>query len=205
MKTYVNLLSPRHQRTALIRTLLTRWCAVWVVGITLLAGVFWLNKGRYERIAASLSAAELACMPVIATAKENDRMLSQMRRFACRETLVGQLRDDKPVLGLLAIVSRSARVCNQRIVVRDLHFEQQSTNRKAAATKNAQVSAENPEPVDPWAALTIQGDALDNLAIAKFTATLRDTGLFREVELKSSVGKTVADRPVHSFVVRCEI
>jgi hypothetical protein len=53
--------------------------------------------------------------------------------------------------------------------------------------------------------LTIEGDALDNLAIARFAAALRDAALFRDVVLESSVGKTSADRSVHSFVVRCEI
>jgi len=205
MKTYVNLLSPRHQRAALVQRLLTRWCAAWGLGIAVLAGVFWLNKGQHERTAASLSAAELACMPVIATAEENSRMLNQVRRFACRETLVSQLRDDKPVLGFLAVVSRSARVCDEQIVLRDLHFEQQSANPKPAAKRDTEPPEKSVEPARPGAVLMIEGDALDNLAIAKFTATLRDAGLFRDVELKSSVGKTSANRPMHSFIVRCEI
>ena len=205
MKTYVNLLSPRHQRTALVKRLLIRWCAAWALGIAVLAGVFWINKGQHERTAASLSAAELACMPVVATAEENERMLAQVRQFACRETLVGQLRDDKPVLGFLAVVSRSARVCDERVVVRDLHFEQLSANPKPVNKKDAEAPDKNFEPADPGAVLMIEGDALNNLAIAKFTATLRDTGLFRDVELKSSVGKTSAQRPMHSFVVRCDI
>lgn len=204
MNTYVNLLSPKHQRTALVRKLLARWCAVWALGITIVAGVFWLNKAQYVRTAASMSAAELACMPVVAAAEENDHMRGQVRRFDCRETLVGQLGENKPVLGLLDVVSRSARVCNERIVVRDLHFEQQAESRKTTPEKDIS-TATNGSPAEPDAVLTIEGDALDNLAIAKFAAALRDTGIFRDVELKSSVGKSSPNLPIHSFIIRCEI
>ena len=204
MRTYVNLLSPKYQKTALVRKLLVRWCAVWVLGISVIAGVFWLNKEQYQRTAESMSTAELACMPVVEAAEENSRMRGQVSRFDCRETLVGQLGDDKPVLGLLAVVSKSARACNQRIVVRDLHFEQQPESPQPTPEKN-KPAEENLAPPDPEAVLTIEGDALDNLAIAKFAAALRDTGIFREVELKSSVGKSSANLSIHSFIVRCEI
>jgi len=204
MKTYVNLLSPRYQRTALVRKLLARWCAAWALGITVVAVIFWLNLGQYQKTAASVSAAEIACMPVVATAEENTRMRGQVRRFDCRETLVGQLGDDKPLLGLLAVVGNSARVCNERIVVRDFLFEQQAESPKAASDKD-KPTAESVLPPGPEAVLTIKGDALDNLAIAKFAAALRDTGLFRDVELKSSVGKSSPNLPIHSFIVRCEI
>ena len=204
MKTYVNLLSPKHQITALVRKLLARWCAVWALGIIVAAGVFWLNKGQYEKTAASMSAAEFACMPVAEIANENARMRGQVRRFNCRETLVGQLGDDKPLLGLLAVVSESARACNERIVLRDLHFKQQAERPKTESGKG-KPATETVAPADPEAVLTIEGDALDNLTIAKFAAALRDAGLFRDVELESSVGKSSADLPIHSFIVRCDI
>ena len=204
MQTYVNLLSPKHQRTVLVRKLLVRWCAVWTLGLAVAAGVFWLNKEQYERTVASMSAAELACTPVAVAAEENARMLGQVRRFDCRETLVGQLGGDKPVLGLLAVVSRSARVCDERIVVRDLHFERQSDSGITAPGKD-KPTGKSVSPDDPDAVLSIEGDALDNLAIAKFAAALRDTGLFRDVELKSSVGKSTPNLPIHSFIMRCEI
>ena len=198
MRTYVNLLSPKYRKTALVRKLLARWCAVWVLGMIVIASVFWLNKRQYQRTAESMSAAEAACMPVVVTAEENTHMRGQVRRFDCRETLVGQLGDDKPMLGLLTVVSKSARVCNERIVVRDLHFEQQSESPTITPEKDK-------PPADPGAVLVVEGDALDNLAIARFAAALRDTGLFREVELKSSVGKSSPVLPIHSFIVRCEI
>jgi hypothetical protein len=204
MKTYVNLLSPKHQRAALVTKLLWRWCAVWALGLTIVAVVFWVNKERFQKAAASISAAELACRPVVMTAEENARMLSQVRRFDCRETLVGQLGDERPVLGLLAVVSRSARVCDERVVVRDLHFEQQAENPSTTSPAD-QPASTNLRSAEPEAVLTISGDALDNLAIAKFAAALRDTRIFRDVELKSSVGKASRELPIHSFIVRCEI
>ena len=43
------------------------------------------------------------------------------------------------------------------------------------------------KPAGPEVVLTIEGDALDTLAIARFAGALRDAALFRDVELQSSM------------------
>jgi hypothetical protein len=61
------------------------------------------------------------------------------------------------------------------------------------------------EQETPWASVTFEGEALDNLAIATFVAALRDTGLFRRVELKSSIGSKSPDSRAHAYSVECDI
>ena len=51
--------------------------------------------------------------------------------------------------------------------------------------------------------LNLKGDALDNLAVAKFVALLRDAATFEKVELKSSLEKASRDVRVHSFSIEC--
>lgn len=202
MRNYVNLLPLKHRRAVLLRNLLAQWCAVWAVAIVVMVGVVWLNRSYHVRTVAAVSAREIACLPVTTTAKENHRMREEIRRFDRRETLAGQLGNDKPALCLLAAVSKSAQLCDGHVVVRDLQFAQRSDTppRGIVPASNVQEPASEAE-----ASLTIEGDALDNLAIARFAAALRDSSLFRDVELKSSVGKPSASQPVHSFVVRCDI
>ena len=62
------------------------------------------------------------------------------------------------------------------------------------------------EPADAvWARVTFAGQARDNLAVATFAAALRDSGLFRRVELKSSVENNGPDPLMRSFNLICEI
>ncbi len=205
MKNHVNLLPLKHRRAALVRSLLTQWCAVWLTAIVVLAGVIWLNETYYVRILAAVSDHEIACTPVTATATDNQYMRERVHRFDRHETLVGQLGDDKPVLCFLAAVSKSAQLCDGRVVVRDLDFQQQPEGSTPSARGSVPSTLEGASVSAPEAVLTIKGDALDNLAIARFAAALRDSSLFRDVELQSSVGKPAPNRPIHSFVVRCEI
>lgn len=176
-----------------------RWCAVWVAAIVLLAGVSWLNQRYYRRVCKTVAVKEVACKPITTASRDNKRMRDQVRRFEHHETLVGQLRDDKPALTALAAVSRCAELCEGQIVVRDLRFEQR-TGRFYSEKQEKEAIGSGSE-----GALTIEGDALDNVAIARFAAGLRDAALFRDVELKSSVGKPSSDRSIHSFIVRCEM
>lgn len=199
MKTHVNLLPLKYRRIALARSLLLRWGAAWAAAIAVMAGMFWMNASCCSRAEADVSTKEALSKPLLATAQANKRMRTQVHRFEHRETLVGQLREDKPVLNLLAVVSSSARQSAERITIRDLQFQQN------AVTASGERPADRTASVGPEAVLTIEGEALDNLAIAQFAAGLRDADLFRDVELKSSVKKTSSQRQVHSFIVRCEI
>ena len=199
MKTHVNLLPLKYRRAALIRSLLVRWCAVWFGAVAILAGMYSLNASGYRNTAADVTAKEAQCRPILTTAKANRGIRTEVRRFEHRETLVGQLREDKPALNFLAVVGNGARQSAGRVVIRDLQFEQNTA--KGSGARDAKSSMSD----RPEAVLTIEGEALDNLAIAQFAAGLRDAGLFHDVELKSSVKKASSPRQVRTFVIRCEI
>ena len=46
---------------------------------------------------------------------------------------------------------------------------------------------------------------MDNVAVATFVVNLRECGLFRRVELKSSVGNSSADEQVRTYLLECDI
>lgn len=201
MRTYVNLLPLKHRQAGLLRALLPRWCVAWAVGTAVFAGVVWMTRSHHKEILAAVADREAACRPIMATAAANTRMHQEIRRFDRRETLVGQLHDDKPVLCLLAAVSRGAELCGGRIVVRDFQFQQQAAGPAASRPlAGPQQAAPNAQSV-----LTLEGDALDNLAIAHFATALKDSALFRDVVLQTSLDKSSPDAVIHSFIVRCEL
>lgn len=201
MKAYLNLLPWKYRRAGLLRTLLPRWCVVWGLAAVLMALLVWQTERRNHDLLAVLADRESAYRPVAALATDNARMRKEMQRFERRETLVGQMRNEKPVLCFLNAVSTSVQACRRRLVVRDLRFRQGSERpSERGRVSNPVVAAPESE-----ATLILAGDALDNLAIAQFAAALQGTDLFRDVVLESSVGTVSADRTIHSFVVRCEI
>ncbi|MHB8900780.1 MAG: hypothetical protein ACYC6Y_18675 [Thermoguttaceae bacterium] len=195
MRTHINLLPWNHRRAALLRGLLPRWCAAWLIGAALFGAALQSTRRCREEMLAVLSDRQAACRPITAIAMQNSLMEERIRQLDQSQSLVGQLRDGRPVLSFLAAVSEAARLSDGRIVVRDLNFDRKADRPAPAA---------DPAPGEQ-AVVTLKGDAVDNLAIARFAAALRDSRLFRDVVLESSVGSALAELPVHSFIVRCEI
>lgn len=209
MRSFNNLLPFEHRRTALLRSRFLQWCLVWIACVLIAAGLWWLKESGYRRSLDTMETAQRSYLPLKKLMRQREATRSELDRLHAKGTLLGQLREQRPILTLLGAVSESARKCGGRLVVRNLSFERHETPAEtdAPARKTSKKKRQPPpeEKALPWATVTFQGDALDNLAIATFAAGLRDAGLFRRVELKSSVGKQSADTAVHSFVVECDI
>ncbi len=209
MKSSVNLLPFAYRRSDLLRSRLLQWSLVWIVCAVIAAGIGWVKQGRYRSSLGAMEAARGNYLPLEKLMHERDEARSKLGRLHAKGTLLGQLRERRPILTLMGVVSQSARKCDGRLFIRSLQFEHherptQSDQRRRKG-KDSGKKQETTEEVLPWATVTLEGDALDNLAIATLAAVLRDTGLFRRVELKSSVGKQSAHTAVHCFTVKCEI
>ena len=209
MKDHVNLLPFKYRRRELLRRRLLQWSLVWIACTTVAAGFCWSEYSRYRRSQAAMEAAARAYLPLETLIRQRDASRSQLRRLHAKGTILGHLREERPVLALMGVASESARKCNGRLVVRDLLLQRRDTAAKTDPPKAAKPQKKRRQPLAertlPWATVTFQGDALDNLAIATFAAGLRDSGLFRRVELKSSLSKKSAEAALHAFVVQCEI
>lgn len=207
MKSSINLLPLAYRRRDLLRSRLLQWSLVWIVCAVIAAGIGVVKQGRYRSSLGAMKEARSDYLPLEKLMRERDAARSKLGRLHAKGTLLEHLRERRPILTLLGVVSQSARKCNGRLFVRNLQFEHrqrpaQSDQRQGKDPKKKQ---ETTEEVLPWATVTLEGDALDNLAIATLAAVLRDTGLFRRVELKSSVGKQSGHTAIHSFTVKCEI
>jgi len=209
MKSFVNLLPFEYRRRELVRRRLLQWSLVWLVCIAAVTGIGWAKYGRWRRLQQAIGTVQHRYRPLARIISQRDAARGELRKLHARGTVPSELVEQRPVVTLLAVVGRSAQKCDGRLVLRNLTFQRQ----KAPPATGARQDRKNPKkpqpPVAvqnrPWATVTFEGDALDNLAIAKFAAGLRDTGLFQRVELKSSVGKEAADVITHTFTVECDI
>jgi hypothetical protein len=209
MKTFVNLLPLEYRREKILRRRAVQWSVVWAGCLAAAAGAWWL-KHDHERAALQvIRAAEQRYLPLEKLNRQGKAMQTELGELRAKGTVLRQLREDRPLVTLIGLASRSARQCNGRLVVRNMVFER----KKSEADKNTgppgPPKQEPQEPAaeqeTPWASVTFEGEALDNLAIATFVAALRDTGLFRRVELKSSIGSKSPDTQAHAYSVECDI
>ena len=209
MKTFVNLLPLEYRRRQLVRCRLVQWSVVWALCVLLAAGVWWGKQCRHRSARYAAEAAERAYLPLKKLLGESDAMRTELEQLHAKGTILRQLCDDRPIVTLIGVVSQGVHQCAGRLAVQKLSFERREEQIPTGAVKSA---ARNKEPGQspsqetvPWAVVALEGEALDNIAVATFVVSLRDTALFRSVELKSSVSKKSTDGEFRSYSLECEI
>ncbi len=202
MNNFINLLPLEYRRRVLLRRRLVLWAGIWAVSLVAAVGISVSKHAAYRDVRRKTEAAERAYRPLKELTQQCITMQKELDQLHAKGTLLGQLRDERPLLTLVGVASQSARQCRRRLVIRDLLFE-----RNTDQTKGAQTKGTLPETASKsWASVTFKGDAKDNLSVATFVVGLRDSGLFRRVELKSSLGaKSSDDQKTRSYWLKCDI
>lgn len=197
MKNRLNLMPWQCRKSQLMRLRLAQWFLPWAVagGLVLAACVakweqWQLRRDRVQRL-------EREYVPTDALLTEIKAFGDRLEEFRSREAVLAQLDSPRPALTLLGLVSRSARECQGRLRVEhvSLHVEGD-----AAKPGNAGSSGAAPGRTT---AVTIKGDATDNLAVARFVLALRETKAFDRVELKSTQEQPADRRQTRSYLVEC--
>ena len=197
MNDFINLLPLEYRRRVLLRHRLVLWAGIWAVSLAAAVGVSVSKHSAYREVRRKMEAAERAYRPLEQLTRQCITMQKELDQLHAKGTLLGQLRDKRPLLTLVGVASQSARQCRKRLVIRELLFERTLDQANGAAPETAST---------PWASVTFKGDAKDNLSVATFVVGLRDSGLFRRVELKSSLGtKSDDDEKTRSYWLKCDI
>ncbi len=210
MKTYLNLLPFEYRSKALVRLRVLQWSLVWILCLVATAVVWWAKQSRCNRSLLAVATAERRYQPLEKLVHARKAMQNELRRLHAKGTILGQLLDERPLFTLMGVVSRSARECDGRLVVEEMTFARKESagrnDRRQQKPATAAKPAPAAQPPGPWASVAFRGKALDNIAIATFAAALRDTGLFRRVELKSSLGNESPDKTeARSYLLECDI
>lgn len=227
MKTFANLLPFEYRQRQLLRRRLVQWCALWGLCALVIAGAWWGKRLHYRIMVRNRQAAERSFLPLAELAQQSQALRNELAELHAKGTILGQLHHDRPLLSLMGLVSRSAQECRGRLVVRKMRFERQQPgtaddSARAATARSAFAAAgrahrpgeragslaASDSPLtgaQAWGTVVIEGEALDNLAVATFVVQLRDSGMFRRVELKSTQGTTTATGSLRSYVVECQI
>ncbi len=207
MKRFVNLLPWKYRRRQLIRRRALQWAALWAVLVPL--GAAGVGAGLLQQAEVRQQVADLEAQyaPVAELARQLAEGRKTLRQWQERRDAAAALEETRPALTLLGLVSRCARACDGRLRIEKLSLQPRQTSAAAESPKApppGRPGPQAPRPASgPSATVTIQGQALDNLAVAQFVAHLRETRAFERVELKSTAEQPGGPTPVRSYLVEC--
>lgn len=195
---HANLLPTAWRRRSLIRQRLRQWCVVWIlsaVGITAASATqYWLAR-RGERVVTEL---EVQAAPVRERLRQTDQMRSRLEELDSRESLLAALESTREPFLLMGMVAQSAQKLPGRLWLDNFRLE--STRRPGLRPVPGTPATSPPTDVEE-VKLTLDGNAVDDMAITRFVATLRSYRVFDDVHLDSLVGDR--DQGPREFSVSC--
>ncbi len=198
MKTFVNMLPESFRKRNLLRLRLAQWAPVWVLVFAGAASACWSEYSKFTAASDVALAKERQYAVVDRLNVELVSIRERLKGLQEHEAIAAELVNNQPLLSLVGIVSRSARQCGGKLRIEKFSLGRGTPS--ASRTNQQQTPA-----AAPRRQLVLQGKSVDNLAIPKFVALLRQAGIFEQVELKSAKeGRSEGDR-AHSYLVECSL
>lgn len=209
MKRSLNLLPFQNRVRELTQRRVVGWVLVWGACVAAMLGLGWLKQDRLRIARQVCEAAQSSYAPLEGILAESEKMQEELAWLQENGIISAELLDEKTVLTLIGQVGKSVGQCDGRLVVRNLLFERRErpVEIEKPKAKPQQAETEKPEPRDtgPWAVVTLKGEAVDNVAVATFVVGLRESGLFRRVELSTAHEKRPTRKAFRSYQIDCDI
>ena len=196
------------QRRHLKKRHLIRWGRVTALVAVLTGVTWWGASSDLADVRAELTRLEDRASLYRNQLAENRKLEQQIQLAERRKKLFNSLAMPQQPLQLVGIISASARQQDGRIRIasfelapRQVSAESPSANgRRIAQPSNANVEKEQP---DVRSTVNISGIADNDITLARFVASLREVGVFQEVELKSSRKVQRDDRLACEYDLSC--
>jgi hypothetical protein len=208
---HANLLPAAFRRRLLLRTRLRQWAPVWVLAVLVAAGLSYGQQRSLDAQRTELESLRKQAAPLEALTAQNRQVAASLAARAGRQSLLARLEPKLRPVQVVGVVSQSASRAERRIQVRNLSFAPAPVASPGSTARAPAPRTSGPavEPPRPPMQLSLGGIATDDLAIAGFVAALREIGVFRSVELRSSGDAravrngTLLDAPAREYTVEC--
>ena len=200
MKSHLNLLPWQIRYRLVRRARALQWSVVFGITVLVLSAGGALRHRDLRQDRETVAQQQAQVLPLEQMQQRNEEMADRLARLSGLELLLAEVERSQYTLGLLGIVSRSASRTGQRIQVLEFNFQRRNESRTKKDADGKDVS-EAYEVVY----LTLEGIAVDEVAVAQFVAELRDSGAFVEVRLNSSDFEEVAVGNARKYQVDCRL
>jgi Tfp pilus assembly protein PilN len=196
MKTALNLLPMRYRRERLMRRRAIQWSIVLVAALATIGAARWYRTHEYRSLERQLAAVSREGSPAQTMLREITKMRDEIAQLQQHQTIATELEQQRQVLALLAVVSRSAHETQGRLRVTDCRvIDLQAT--EVAANQSNNASHEG--------TVTLVGVSLDSPTVAEFHDGLVRSGLFADVKLIKSNERAEVGTELYDYEVRCEL
>lgn len=208
MKNHINLLTLECRRRQLVRQHMARWIrATGLVAALVFVG-YWRLNSDLTAIQARFEPLDQRAEVFRQRSAENRRLEDQIALAQQRKLLFNSLSLPRQPLQLVGIISASSRAQAGKVRIASFELAPQEIAVAAEPVKRRpgpRRPVRNPEDRKPVSrtTLNLSGIAEDDLALAHFVASLREAGVFVEVELKSSRQVIDDERVARQYEVSC--
>lgn len=209
MSDHLNLLPMSVRRRNRLWLRLRQWSVVWIAVTVLCVVGTLVQTSRIATHRYSLAKLEEAGQPLRETQQQLEQNQQRLKILRSRESLLAMLdRMEQPVQ-LLGIIGRSVGGERPEVQVYDLILSPtqiveviKPSNNAAPAAGTGNVMPTTTKMLDR-VHLKIDGFGIDDLAVARFVAGLREAGVFESVALKSSIHAAAMPVECRQFSVEC--
>lgn len=192
MKRSLNLIPMKSLRRQEIRRVFRQWLvlsAITVVGVSAVAWWTWNQSNDKQRL---LQAAQQQYAPLKKLEEETESLRNESISLEQRERLALELSQKRSMLTLLGQLSFATKRAGGDVNINQMEME---TEARPAQTDEEMATMESK--------LTLRGVGVDDVAIARFVAQLRDSQLFYDVHLTSTGSNKVGDIESKLYTVEC--
>jgi hypothetical protein len=186
---HANLLPVAFRRRLLIHKRIRQWVPVWLIATTTAVVLAYCGQRSLDSQREQLARLEQQTEPLHALVRENEQLRARLDELAGRQSLLAVLEPKLKPVQLLGLVSHCARQAEARVQLQNVALGPAPATAGIAAppgSNRTTPSQPSGAPASPRLRLDLTGIATDDLAIAEFVSALRERGLFRAVELRSS-------------------
>lgn len=203
----MNLLPVRFRRRLVFYTRLRVWAAIWALCGAVGVSCCLVQAAHLVSVQAKLAKLEAEADPILKMDEENDAVTSRIRELIGRESILGEVSGVPQPLTLVAVLGQSAAQARGGLQIDRLQIRQLKTDGPAKGNTGGKnpPTAPGAEPASAAHSLeiSVRGVAMDDVAVAEFVSALRETGLFAQVELRSSMADHRDQTIVRNYDVVC--
>jgi len=201
---HINLLPPRIRLKIQFRGAFRRWRWIWVSAAGCALAYCGIQIQDLLRIRGHLATLEQRCEPLRIMQAEMNREQEELSVLLAQKRALEQIHTDDHLLELLGVIARSGQPVAGRFQLPRLGLmSAQASPVLPVAPVPPPAPGTTPVSARPTSMLSLQGLADDDRVLASFVSSLRDSGVFEQVDLKSSTQSPGATASSRSYQLDC--
>lgn len=201
----MNLLPYSFRKKLVTEKILRRWIAVWTVCLLVGVGVTLVSWAGQASAATEQADLEARARPFQKLEAENEKLATEIAAIQKRESILEDVNGISDPLSYLTLISRSAAAAEGELFVNRVAIsEAEEIIEKAVQRRGPKGRSVTPAKTKDIIQVNLSGLATNHASVATFVTTLRESGVFRSVELKSSTALPLPHGNGRQFDVICK-